>query len=275
MISYDVTRPCRNPRFRSWSPRFKVDCSRDIVKDNKRNQILYQKRIHSLRRVPGFTIQAEQKCTKPYTPATGFSRRQSSACDDENEKKFIKFYEDRQLPVRVVNSASKRNIEWLINPAELTVIESRDLLRKISCGLSSIKQPYDMIALRSFQDLISLNDAPIILAQALTDTIPNIRRGLSSTSTHKRMEILDLLRRITNMEGIGPLLVPFYRVLLPPLRQKMMASMISEDITTSETDRYNEAVLSTLHELEQTGGRHAFINIKYIIPDYQPVCIVN
>lgn len=91
---------------------------------------------------------------------------------EENEQKFVKFYEDRQLPIRVVNSTSlRRNVEWLVNPAELTVTESRDLLRKISYGLSTTKQPYSMIALRTFQDLISLNDAPVILAQTLTDTV--------------------------------------------------------------------------------------------------------
>ncbi|KAH7723137.1 hypothetical protein AAVH_09393 [Aphelenchoides avenae] len=68
MIPFDVTRRCRNPRWRSVSPRFKVDTYRDIVKDNKRNQILYRPRDYSLRKVPAFTIQTEQFCTRPFTP---------------------------------------------------------------------------------------------------------------------------------------------------------------------------------------------------------------
>lgn len=59
MISFDVTRRNRNPRFRSFSPyRSKIDddiekfvTKRDIVKDNKRNQMLFKPRVYSLRRV--------------------------------------------------------------------------------------------------------------------------------------------------------------------------------------------------------------------------------
>jgi hypothetical protein len=99
------------------------------------------------------------------------ARRQKEKYEDENEIKFIKFYEDRQLPIRIVNSTSRRNVEWLVNPAELSINESRDLMRKISYGLSSVKQPYRLAALRAFQDLISLNDAPVVLAQTLTETV--------------------------------------------------------------------------------------------------------
>lgn len=47
---------------------------------------------------------------------------------------------------------------------------------------------------------------------------------------------------------------------------------MSEGITASERDRYNEAVSNTLNELEQSGGRHAYINIKYLLPDYLSIC---
>ncbi|KAI6172036.1 Parkin coregulated protein [Aphelenchoides besseyi] len=266
MIPYDVTRACRNPRFRSWSPVFKVDCSRNIVKDNKRQQILYQPRRHSLRRVPAFTIQSEQKATKPFTPVSAPARRSNNS---EMETKFVKFYEDRQLPVRVVNSSTKRNIEWLVNPAELTPTETCELIQKICCGLSIERPPYDMIALRTFQDLISLNDSAHCIARTLNDVMLNIRLGLQR-GIKKRMEMLDLLRRISALNGIGPVLIPYYRMLLPALR-RVTPTVITENIATSERDRLNEEILHTLHDLERSGGRHAFINIKYILPDYQSV----
>lgn len=103
--------------------------------------------------------------------------------------------------------------------------------------------------------------------------------------------MLDLLQRMANMEGIGPLLVPFYRILLPPLSKlctsfnypcyvvicihknwylgRGVPNQISDDITATKRDQYNEAVSNTLGDLERTGGRHAYINIKYLLPDYQ------
>lgn len=98
--------------------------------------------------------------------------------------------------------------------------------------------------------------------------------------------MLDLLQRMIAMEGIGPLLVPFYRIILPPLSElfnsilyllfyhpvgRGVPNRINEDITTSERDKYNETVSNTLNDLERSGGRHAYINIKYLLPDYQSV----
>ncbi|KAI6242963.1 Parkin coregulated protein [Aphelenchoides fujianensis] len=260
MIPYDVTRPCRNPRFRSWSPVFKVDCSRNIVLDNKRQQILYQPRRHSLRRVPAFTIQSEQKATKPFTPANAPTRRTDIS---ETEAKFVKLYEDRQLPVRVINSTNRRNVEWLVNPAELTPTETCES----AADLPIERQPYGMIALRAFQDLISLNDAAHCVARTLTDIMPSVRLGLQR-GVKKRMEMLDLLRRLASLGGIGPLLIPYYRMVLPALRD-ISATLKAENVSASERNQYKEAVANTLHDLERFGGRHAFINIKYILPHFQ------
>lgn len=59
MINFNVTRKFQNLRFLSVSPSHfnqkydieKTVYKRDIVKDNKRNQITFRPRVYSLRRV--------------------------------------------------------------------------------------------------------------------------------------------------------------------------------------------------------------------------------
>lgn len=48
-----------------------------------------------------------------------------------------------------------------------------------------------------------------------------------------------------------------------------MSSKVDLDITTRQKDKFLDEMTSTLRCLEKTGGRHAYLNIKYVIPDYQ------
>uniref|UniRef100_A0A915EQW1 Uncharacterized protein n=1 Tax=Ditylenchus dipsaci TaxID=166011 RepID=A0A915EQW1_9BILA len=289
MIGYDVTRRINNPRFRSWSmPSDKyLDANllsrRDIVKDNKRQQILFRPRIHSLRRVPAFTIQTEQYNTKPITPALGathrhrevhFLSRPAPPPPDENLKKFLRLYEDRQFPIRITSGGSWRNnqqtrsLEWQVDPNQLKAYDKRELLRRFAVGLPVEKEPYCLIAVQGFKDLLSTAHGAQMLAESLTDVVPSIRKGLNSPRLWKKLEMLELLRQITEMAGIGPLLVPFYRMILPPLRVGK-ATRVSTDISTSDRDRLQNSIDKTLMTLEQTGGPNAYINIKYLIPEHQ------
>ncbi|CAD5212522.1 unnamed protein product [Bursaphelenchus okinawaensis] len=266
MISYDVTRPCRNPRFRSYSPKFKVDCSRNIVADNKRNQIFYKRRDHSLRKVPAFTIQSEQKHTRPFTPANA---KPSAVNLSENEAQFLKFYEDQRFPVRIISNG-KPGIEWLVDPASLDANEAQQALIRFSYGLPLEKSPFNHVALKGFSDLLTVDFAPQLVAETLTQIVPNIRKGLESKKYEKRVEMLRVIRRLATLTGIGPLLIPFYRNLLPPLRTRFI-SKFDTDIDTNRRVKYMEEVTATLHCLQKFGGRHSYLNIKYIIPDYTKI----
>uniref|UniRef100_A0A914E0G6 Uncharacterized protein n=2 Tax=Acrobeloides nanus TaxID=290746 RepID=A0A914E0G6_9BILA len=272
MIGYDVTRPCRGPRFRSLSPVFRIDTKRDFVKDNKREQILFRKPEVHVRRVPAFTIQTEQKNTRPFAliPKNDPNFLATTILD-EDSKRFITSYEDRQLPVRVIDQGKSRGIEWQIDPNTLKLNEARELLKIFASGLFIEKQPYNFIAVCGFQDLLKTNFGPQILAQTLVDIIPFVRKGLDSKSISKRTEMLSLIQQMAS-NGCGPLLVPFYRMLLPPLRKTSSRNRtsISTDISTTEWDRYLHAVDKTLSMLEESGGPNAYINIKYIIPCYYP-----
>lgn len=80
--------------------------------------------------------------------------------------------------------------------------------------------------------------------------------------------MLDLIEQIAQLNGCGRLLVPFYRQLLPPFRKTKQVK-ISTDISRTASDKYWDKAEKTLAILEKNGGRDAYINIKYIIPQYQ------
>lgn len=47
--------------------------------------------------------------------------------------------------------------------------------------------------------------------------IPQLRLALNSSQVWKKLEALELLRDVAQMPGVGPRLVPYFRMLLPPL----------------------------------------------------------
>uniref|UniRef100_A0AC35F6I8 Uncharacterized protein n=1 Tax=Panagrolaimus sp. PS1159 TaxID=55785 RepID=A0AC35F6I8_9BILA len=107
MISYDITRKCQQPRWRS---------------------------------VPAFTIQTEQQNTRPFTPAKRKCRSQSVTPEDE---RFIRIYEDRRLPIRLIDTSGtgmSRTIEWQLDPNRLSPQNARELLKQFSIGLPIEKQ---------------------------------------------------------------------------------------------------------------------------------------
>ena len=75
---------------------------------------------------------------------------------------------------------------------------------------------------------------------------------------------------------MGEALVPYYRQLLPILnifRNKNMN--IGDRIEYGQYKRENvgDLIQETLELMERYGGEDAFINIKYMIPTYESVCL--
>ncbi|KAG7394969.1 hypothetical protein PHYBOEH_004410 [Phytophthora boehmeriae] len=78
--------------------------------------------------------------------------------------------------------------------------------------------------------------------------------------------------QLTQIAGVGPLLVPYYRQLLPVLnvfKSKRRNIGDAMDFQQKRAQDLGEVVLETLELLERTGGEDAFINIKYMIPTYE------
>ncbi|XP_075260450.1 parkin coregulated gene protein-like [Convolutriloba macropyga] len=77
---------------------------------------------------------------------------------------------------------------------------------------------------------------------------------------------------IVSGEMVGEALVPYYRQLLPILRQyKSHNKNIGDKIDYSQMKRENvgDLIEETLQGFELHGGEDAFINIKYMVPVYE------
>ncbi|EGZ14338.1 hypothetical protein PHYSODRAFT_510898, partial [Phytophthora sojae] len=65
---------------------------------------------------------------------------------------------------------------------------------------------------------------------------------------------------------VGPLLVPYYRQVLPILNMfKNKRRYLGDDVDFRQQRSQDLA----LELLERTGGEDAFINIKYMVPTYE------
>uniref|UniRef100_A0A914ZK47 Uncharacterized protein n=1 Tax=Parascaris univalens TaxID=6257 RepID=A0A914ZK47_PARUN len=211
---------------------------RDIIKENKRQQIAFQRKQNPTREVPAFSIQTQQKNTRT-APPTSTTRLNDQKMDEWGKFRII--YDGGGLPVRIDHSGTGerfKSLYWLSDPGTLSLENLDDLLSKFCLGLP------------------------------LLDQVPALRASLYSSDNEKRKTILKLITRVTQMEPCGLALVPYYRQLLPPLRMVSYCGF-KGDIDYRYGPTIDELVETTLNTLEKTGGPNAYINIKYIIPTYQ------
>ncbi|EDS45370.1 conserved hypothetical protein [Culex quinquefasciatus] len=74
---------------------------------------------------------------------------------------------------------------------------------------------------------------------------------------------------------VGPALVPYYRQLLPVMNMfKPVNCNIGGHIDFQGGHRLGDVINETLMVLERTGGKDAYLNIKYMVPTYES-CVHN
>uniref|UniRef100_A0A0M3I7B1 Parkin coregulated gene protein homolog n=1 Tax=Ascaris lumbricoides TaxID=6252 RepID=A0A0M3I7B1_ASCLU len=249
---------------------------RDIIKDNKRQQIAFRPKQNPMREVPAFSIQTQQKNTRT-APPTSTTRLNDQKMDEWGKFRII--YDGGGLPVRIDHGGTGerfKSLYWLNDPGTLSLENLHDLLSKFCLGLPLLDQfirvphfqPYRFIAERGVTDLLNAMYNRSVLINCLPIMVPALRASLYSFDNEKRKTTLKLIIRITQMEPCGPALVPYYRQLLPPLRMVSYCGF-KADIDYRYGPTIDELVETTLNILEKTGGPNAYINIKYIIPTYQ------
>ncbi|RLN49240.1 hypothetical protein BBJ29_003884 [Phytophthora kernoviae] len=113
---------------------------------------------------------------------------------------------------------------------------------------------------------------PSKLTDCLHRAISALRTNLETRDISAVRGALLLLQQLTQVAGVGPLLVPYYRQLLPVLnvfKSKRRNIGDAMDFQQQRAQDLGEVVLETLELLERTGGADAFINIKYMVPTYE------
>ncbi|KAK0393063.1 hypothetical protein QR680_000037 [Steinernema hermaphroditum] len=251
----------RRVTFRSASPK---PPGRNFVVEN-RTTIRHKTPSTTIRDVPPFSVQTRQKNTK----AEGLPRSRSQSVDQKTTsdyKNFKSYYENGMLPIRI-SYRSKAETIWTGNPAEFTSEQLTKIIKMLVVGLPLTEPPYRMIAYNAFNYLLNMPVDPEILLDTMSDIVTALRKCLESTDDSKKHEGIDLTMKLTKIPPCAFALVGYYRRLLPPLRKMRYGGF--NGFLPPSNGNLDYSIDLLLKTLEETGGPHAFINIKYVLPTYQ------
>lgn len=118
------------------------------------------------------------------------------------------------------------------------------------------------------------------LTQSFIDAL-NTRQNSVLIKTLNILQLLVTCESATQKDGttkglIGQALVPYYRQILPVFNIFIRKNdNIGDAMDYSQRKKLNlgDLIQQTLEIFETNGGDDAFINIKYLVPTYQSVCL--
>lgn len=186
---------------------------------------------------------------------------------------FALNYGRSEFPVIALYSptVSARSFRWIL-PFE--AVDYAVYLPISVDGLREPPRPYGMCAAHSLWELLGRDVTGERVLAALPRIVFPLRQALSAgpgqwTVVVRALKTLQKLATAGNDGCVGRALVPYYRLLLAPLRRYLDATHVnSTDGLNYVTYNINELCTTTLRTLEYTGGHCAYMNIKYMIPTY-------
>mmetsp|Transcript_71874 Transcript_71874/g.150161 ORF Transcript_71874/g.150161 Transcript_71874/m.150161 type:complete len:219 (-) Transcript_71874:242-898(-) len=183
---------------------------------------------------------------------------------------FRRFYDRRDLPVKVKHARSQNSVDWLTSPGEL---DYHHFLPIFMDGLREKEDPYRFLAVAGTYDL--LQAAPKKVMPVLPQLILPLKAALNTRDLEVVVTTLKVLQvMVSTCEFVGEALVPYHRQLLPVLnifKEKSKKTFDQMDYAQRKRLDVGDLVNETLQLLEEHGGEHAFINIKYMVPTYESV----
>ena len=141
-------------------------------------------------------------------------------------------------------------------------------------GLRERADPYRFLAIMGTFDLLESSDTI-----KLQETVPQMLIPLRLALATKDKDIVGLVCKVIQKivirhPGVGPLLVPYYRQLLPSFNLFKNCNLnLGDKIDYGQRRAANvgDLIQETLELMEKTGGEDAFINIKYMVPTYESI----
>mmetsp|Transcript_25288 Transcript_25288/g.28045 ORF Transcript_25288/g.28045 Transcript_25288/m.28045 type:complete len:241 (+) Transcript_25288:27-749(+) len=181
---------------------------------------------------------------------------------------FKKYYDRRDLPLKVIYKGNNKKIEW---KADIELIDFNCYLPIFFHGLKEQEEPYKYLVDKGLDDLLTFGKDKIL--PVLPQLIIPIKSALS-TKNHEVvcLTLIKLKKLVLAGEMIGESLVPYYRQILPVfnlLRHRNKNTGDKIDYGQKNGDNLGELIQETLEIFEKYGGEDAFINIKYMIPTYE------
>lgn len=188
--------------------------------------------------------------------------------DNPPNTTFRRFYERGDLPISVDHKSFKNAIKWKV---DLDKLDYHHYLPIFFDGIREKQDPYRFLAIKGVEDLLAAGGARVL--PVIPQLIIPIKTALNTRDPAVMCIALQLLQKlVASHELVGEALVPYYRQLLPVLniyinKNKNLGDGI--DYGQQHYECLGELIADTLSLLEQRGGEDAFINIKYLIPQYE------
>ncbi|CAK9071739.1 Parkin coregulated gene protein homolog (Hypertension-related protein 1-like protein) (PARK2 coregulated gene protein) [Durusdinium trenchii] len=182
---------------------------------------------------------------------------------------FKKKYDRGDIPMCIGHGA-KRRVQW---KCDVSTLDYHHYLPLFFEGLRETQEPYTFLAEAGVQDLLDQGGEKIL--PVVPQLIMPLKMALNTKNRHTICKVLKILQVLVRAAPyVGEALVPFYRQLLPVCNMVLVLDQranFGDRIDYAQQKRENlvDLVFETLHGLEETGGRDAFINIKYMIPMYE------
>ncbi|KAL3656303.1 hypothetical protein V7S43_018875 [Phytophthora oleae] len=185
---------------------------------------------------------------------------------------FPQAYARNELPIMIEGGkgGGKSGLRWT------TPMEDLDFSKYFPLFVDGMREksfPFSFLAREgAFQLADFAQRHPNKLVDCLHRVIPALRTNLETRDDGALRGALLLLQQLAQTAGVGPLLVPYYRQLLPILNLfKSKRRNLGDEIDFRQ-QRFQDlggVIIETLEMLERTGGEDAFINIKYMVPTYE------
>ncbi|XP_065088886.1 parkin coregulated gene protein-like [Ochlerotatus camptorhynchus] len=215
--------------------------------------------------VPPFSYQLLQDCTWAVGPPRIPIYRRQTPC----RSLFRKFFLRGDVPISRYHGpqASRQFIKWHVPPEKL---DFQRYLPLFFDGLCETAFPYREFARNGIRDMIAVAKEKQLLC-CLPMLILPAKRALNTKDPDVIIATLRALQQLVQAGPcIGPALVPYYRQLLPiPNLFGAFNVNIGDRIDFQGGNRLGDVIDETLALLERTGGRDAYLNIKYMVPTYE------
>lgn len=241
---------------------------------------------HFLRRGTGRggSVDVERaKVEKEENPVSPRSKQRMAFKERPNppDTSFRRFYERGDLPIQIDHGGVRNMVAWKV---DITKLDFHHYLPIFFDGLREIEEPYAFLSEQGIKDM--LINASIKVLPVIPQLIIPIKNALNTRSPQIIVKTLHILQLMVTCESaaqpgngpglIGQALVPYYRQILPVLNIFIRKNdNLGDAIDYGQRKQHNmgDLIQQTLEIMETHGGDDAFINIKYLIPTYQSVCV--
>jgi len=213
-----------------------------------------------------FTVRANRIDVGGPPSAGAFEKRTAEPTN------FRKFYDRGDFPIALEHDTKGNKIAWKV---EIEKLDYHHYLPLFFDGLCETEHPYEFFARQGVHDMLE-HGGPKILPVIPQLIIP-IKDALSTRNPQVMSVTLKILQHlVVSGDMNGEALVPYYRQILPVLnifKNKNLNSGDGIDYSQQKRENIGDLIQETLEVLERGGGEDAFINIKYMIPTYESVCL--